>query len=169
MAKATKVTTTRTTRSGATKKDTKSDSKVIKKVTKTAKATKVATTKATTKTPKAPVPPKVKATKKTQAKETKAATNDKLLEVCLLLDCTGSMSSWIQRSKDTLKGIIKSVQEDYAGLKVLVSFVGYRDVQDHPRFEIFEFSDDLDAATAFIAKMQATGGGDTPEDVQGGL
>jgi hypothetical protein len=47
------------------------------------------------------------------------------------------MASWIERSKNTLKGIIKSVQEDYAGLKVFVSFVGYRDVQDKPRFEIF--------------------------------
>jgi hypothetical protein len=28
------------------------------------------------------------------------------LEVCLLMDCTGSMGSWIERSKNTLKGII---------------------------------------------------------------
>jgi hypothetical protein len=38
------------------------------------------------------------------------------------------MSSWIQRSKETLKGIIENVKKDYAGLKVRVSFVGYRDV-----------------------------------------
>ena len=50
-----------------------------------------------------------------------------------------------------------------------VSFVGYRDVADKPRFEIFEFSEDLDACAKFIGTMRATGGGDTPEDVQGGL
>ena len=36
----------------------------------------------------------------------------KTLEVCLLLDCTGSMSSWIQRSKDTLAGIIKNIKSE---------------------------------------------------------
>lgn len=50
-----------------------------------------------------------------------------------------------------------------------VCFIGYRDVQDKPRFEIFQFSEDLDACIKFITTMRAMGGGDTPEDVQGGL
>ena len=85
------------------------------------------------------------------------------------MDCTGSMGSWIERSKNTLKGIIQSVKTDYENLNVKVSFVGYRDVQDKNRFDVFEFSEDLDAVTKFIAKMSANGGGDAPEDVQGGL
>ena len=32
--------------------------------------------------------------------------NEKTLDMCLVLDCTGSMYNWIQRSKDTLKDII---------------------------------------------------------------
>lgn len=85
------------------------------------------------------------------------------------MDCTGSMGSWIERSKNTLKGIIQSVKTDYENLNVKVSFVGYRDVQDKNRFDVFDFSEDLDAVTKFIAKMAANGGGDAPEDVQGGL
>ena len=50
-----------------------------------------------------------------------------------------------------------------------VCFIGYRDIQDKPRFEIFKFSEDLDAAVKFISGMNAMGGGDAPEDVQGGL
>lgn len=42
---------------------------------------------------KAPVAPKKKVTNK---------VIKKTLELCLILDCTGSMGSWIQRSKDTL-------------------------------------------------------------------
>ena len=38
-------------------------------------------------------------------KESKAS-NERTLDLCLLLDCTSSMHSWIQRSKDTLKTII---------------------------------------------------------------
>jgi len=91
-----------------------------------------------------------------------------MLDVCLMLDCTGSMASWIERSKNTLADIIKNLKKDYAGLKVRVSFVGYRDIGDGAkRFDIFEFSENLDACTRFIAKQQATGGADIPEDVQG--
>jgi len=47
--------------------------------------------------------------------------------------------------------------------------VGYRDVQDHPRFSIHEFSDDLEKVKNYISGVQASGGGDFPEDVQGGF
>jgi hypothetical protein len=99
---------------------------------KTSDVKKVTVTKATK---KAPVVKKVNAKsnkpvpKKTERSTTaKENTSAKTLEVCLLLDETGSMASWIQRSKETLKGIIENVKKDYAGLKVRVSFVGYRDV-----------------------------------------
>ena len=55
--------------------------------------------------------------------------------MCLMLDCTGSMCSWIQRSKETLTGIIKNVKDEHAGLTVRVAFVGYRDIGDTNRFE----------------------------------
>ena len=42
---------------------------------------------------KVPVAPK---------KSTKPRSGAKCLDLCLILDCTGSMCSWIQRSKDTL-------------------------------------------------------------------
>ena len=34
----------------------------------------------------------------------------KTLELCLILDCTGSMASWIERSKNTLREIIDHVK-----------------------------------------------------------
>jgi hypothetical protein len=36
------------------------------------------------------------------------------------------------------------VQAGYAGLKVRVCFIGYRDHGDIPMFEIHEFTDDLE-------------------------
>lgn len=50
-----------------------------------------------------------------------------------------------------------------------VCFVGYRDIKDHPRFSIKEFSEDLDDVKKFISSVNASGGGDFPEDVQGGF
>lgn len=77
----------------------------------------------------------IKKAEKSSAKKTdvKAAAKSsskgasKLLELGLLLDCTSSMSTWIERSKKTLQEIISNVVESCDGLKVRVCFVGYRD------------------------------------------
>jgi hypothetical protein len=142
---------TKTTKRTSTKTSTvRTSARISKRLNGTGKTSKVAATKKTI------VGKKVNAkSNRPEPKKTSRAPTSvqaKSLEVCLLLDCTASMSSWIQRSKDTLAGIIQNVKNDYAGLKVRVSFVGYRDIQDRPRFEILEFSEDLDACTKFIAK-----------------
>merc|ERR1712013_479335 len=110
---------------------------------------------------KEPVKPKTAAQKPKQGA--------KILDLCLVLDCTASMGSWIQRSKDTLKTIIENVKSGNPTLTVRASFVGYRDITDHNRFNIIDFTEDLDAVKNFISKMQADGGADFPEDVQGGF
>jgi len=94
------------------------------------------------------------------------------LELALLMDCTGSMSSWITKAKETLKEIIDNVIEECkeeGNLKVRVSFVGYRDIKDRTRFEVKPFTDNLDEMKKFINSCQADGGADAPEDMQGGL
>ena len=93
-----------------------------------------------------------------ELKKNASSKGGKKLDLCLLLDCTGSMASWIQRSKDTLNEIIDTVKANNPGLFVRVSFVGYRDIKDHPRFSIQEFSDDLQAVKKFIATVNASGG-----------
>lgn len=58
---------------------------------------------------------------------------DPTLELGILMDCTSSMHSWIQKAKETIKEIIdkviKECEED-GSLKCRVSFVGYRDIGD---------------------------------------
>ena len=121
---------------------------------------------------KAAAPPKEKAPAKTKAiekeekpaasakkapakKEAKAEPQGDLLEVCLLLDTTSSMSSWIERSKQTLKGIVEGIQNSNDGLKARVAFVGYRDIKDVPRFETLDFTSDLDLVTEKISAQRA--------------
>ena len=84
-----------------------------------------------------------------------AAVGPKKLDLCLLLDCTASMGSWIQRSKDTLCTIIDSVKTTHTDLAVRVSFVGYRDIMLRERFVIKDFSEDLEEVKSFIAKVDA--------------
>jgi hypothetical protein len=150
------------TRATATKKVTKTSKPASKTITKTATTKK--TPKTATKTPVAPK--KVESAKTKKANEKTAAPDkDQTLDLCLLMDCTSSMYSWIARSKDTLKEIIDTVKSQNTGLKVRVSFVGYRDIKDSQRFTIQEFTEDIELVKDFISKTQATGGGDMPEDV----
>ena len=97
---------------------------------------------------------------------------DPTLELSLLLDCTSSMCSWIEKAKKTLKEIIdraiKECEED-GNLKCRVSFVGYRDINDHRRFELKPFTDNIEEVMNFISTVNASGGADEPEDMQGGL
>lgn len=94
------------------------------------------------------------------------------LEIALLMDCTGSMQSWINKAKETLNEIIDKVVEECkeeGNLKVRVSFVGYRDIKEKERFRVMPFTEDINAIKEFINNTNADGGADAPEDVQGGL
>ena len=64
--------------------------------------------------------------------------------------------------------MVKECEED-GSLKCRVSFIGYRDVKDNRRFEVLPFDDNIDSVKKFITGVRAEGGGDMPEDMQGGL
>jgi len=64
--------------------------------------------------------------------------------------------------------VVEECKEE-GNLKVRVCFVGYRDIKDHQRFTIKEFTDDIASVREFINGTLAQGGADTPEDLQGGL
>ena len=92
------------------------------------------------------------------------------LDIMFIMDCTGSMSAWIEASKKELKNIITCIQEQYQGIKVRISFVAYRDFCDKDlHYGIKEFSSDIESVKDFITKQCAYGGGDECEDVAGGL
>ena len=56
-------------------------------------------------------------------------------------------------------------------LDMRVSIVAYRDhcSPEKERLELQPFSRDVNESEAFLAQLKAAGGGDAPEDVQGGL
>jgi len=96
-------------------------------------------------------------------------TPEKILDLCLIMDCTGSMSSWMSHCKDTLGSVIDDTIQKDPDCKVRVSFVGYRDFCDERIFAIHDFSYNSAAVKSFMNGESASGGGDAPEDIQGGL
>ena len=91
------------------------------------------------------------------------------LDIMFICDCTGSMDPWILAVKNELKNIISYIIENNQFVKIKMSFLGYRDIKDDKRFEIKDFTDDFESLENFISEIEATGGGDIPEDIAGAL
>jgi hypothetical protein len=96
---------------------------------------------------------------------------DVSVDVCFLLDCTGSMGSWMAAAKDHLAGIMQGLRTETGVGAIRVAFVGYRDYRDPDRVAVTDFEPLKNCASvaAAIAREQASGGADEPEDVACGL
>ena len=91
------------------------------------------------------------------------------LDLMFLVDCTGSMSPWINQVKKELSTIMTYITTNNPFADIKISFVGYRDIRDFTRFEIQDFTSDITSLEQFISKVIAMGGNDTPEDIAGAL
>jgi hypothetical protein len=93
------------------------------------------------------------------------------IDLCFLMDCTSSMHSWLVQAKEKLFAVQDEAHKIDPGCSLRVAFVGYRDIKDATRFEVFDFHEaaDFAALKTKIGNVKATGGADAPEDVAGGL
>lgn len=90
------------------------------------------------------------------------------IDVCFLVDCTGTMSKHLASLRQHLTDIVKTLSSR-ANL-VRVAFVGYRDVDDEEPFCIVSFSSSIPKVIQFLDTVRTCGGGgDAAEDVFGGL
>ena len=97
-------------------------------------------------------------------------SSSKNVDVAFLIDCTSSMEPYIQETKRQINSLLLQVQGYFGGSTLRAAFVGYRDFCDgDERLEVLQLTDDLAELQDFVALVEASGGGDTPEDVLGGL
>lgn len=100
------------------------------------------------------------------------------VDLCFVVDCTGSMGSEIRAAKDTILNLVEVIKYEVsvqsgaeAGLRL--ACVAYRDHCDGARrLQQISFKEDAkgyEEVRMFIENQQASGGGDAPEDVFGGL
>lgn len=89
------------------------------------------------------------------------------VDLAVMLDCTGSMGSFIHMCQNKIKIIISQVNESYCKSEIRISIIAYRDINDKKRFEILPFTLSPNEAKSFLDKLKANGGEDTPEDVNG--
>ena len=103
-------------------------------------------------------------TKKPAAKQTARE-----MEVCFVLDTTGSMSSLIQGAKDKIWSIANELATLKPAPKIKFGLIAYRDRKDAYVTKVFDLSDDIDAIYDHLMGFKADGGGDTPESVNQAL
>jgi len=91
------------------------------------------------------------------------------IDLCIAMDCTGSMGSWIAKTKQEALNIAASIIDRFPSLSFHCSFVGYRDIGDKTRYLISGFSNGCKAMQDFLGNVTADGGADGPEDILGAL
>ena len=92
------------------------------------------------------------------------------VDLCFLVDCTGSMAPCIEAVKSKIHTFVNQVKMIYPDLKIRLSFVGYRDVDlGADRFAILPFTDSLSDFESFVRGVSPIANGDPCEDVFGGI
>jgi uncharacterized protein YegL len=91
------------------------------------------------------------------------------IDVVFVLDTTGSMSGLIEGAKQKIFSIASRISQGRPTPQLRVGLVAYRDVGDEYVTKRFDLTEDLDGIFTHLRKLQADGGGDTPEHVGRGL
>jgi Mg-chelatase subunit ChlD len=91
------------------------------------------------------------------------------IEVCFVLDTTGSMSGLIDGAKQKIWSIANEMVRAKPSPDLRLGLVAYRDRGDEYVTRCFDLTNDIDAVYGQLQSFQAAGGGDTPESVNQAL
>ena len=91
------------------------------------------------------------------------------VEVCFVLDTTGSMGGLIEGAKQKIWSIANEMVSAKPAPDLKVGLIGYRDRGDEYVVKSFKLTDDIDSIYARLREFKADGGGDTPESVNEAL
>src|SRR5512137_676710 len=91
------------------------------------------------------------------------------LEVCFVLDTTGSMGGLIEGAKQKIWAIANQMISAKPTPELRLGLVAYRDRRDQYVTKTFDLSNDIDAIYGHLQSFQAAGGGDEPESVNEAL
>lgn len=91
------------------------------------------------------------------------------IEVCFVLDTTGSMSGLIEGAKQKIWSIANAMISAKPTPELKLGLIGYRDKGDAYVVKSFPLTDDIDAIYGNLRGFSAEGGGDGPESVNEAL
>ena len=85
------------------------------------------------------------------------------LDLVFLVDATGSMGDEIAKLKTSMRAMSQQISQLPGQPDICYGLVAYRDRGDVFLTRTHDFTDDLGAFQQMLARVQAAGGGDTPE------
>jgi hypothetical protein len=91
----------------------------------------------------------------------------RIVDLAFVLDTTGSMSEEIAAVKSTIQKVAKVLSTEQTTVRV--GLVEYKDRQDAFVTKVYPFATDLAGFAQRVSQISASGGGDTPEDMNAGL
>jgi len=91
------------------------------------------------------------------------------IEVCFVLDTTGSMGGLLEGAKQKIWSIANEMVSAKPTPELKLGLIGYRDHGDEYVTKTFNLTDDIDAIYGHLREFKADGGGDTPESVNEAL
>jgi Mg-chelatase subunit ChlD len=91
------------------------------------------------------------------------------VEVVFVLDTTGSMADLIDGAKRKIWSIANTIVDNNPDAEVAMSLVAYRDRDDEYVVLPTPLSNDIQGLYGDLTRLQADGGGDTPESVNAAL
>jgi hypothetical protein len=91
-------------------------------------------------------------------------------DLLFLIDTTASMMGHINAAKEQVRSIVNDIGVAFLNeAEVRMAVVGYKDHMDNPNIQFLDFTPSADQVRSFLDGLSATGGGDAPEDVLGGI
>lgn len=97
----------------------------------------------------------------------RAPLGNRVIDLAFVLDTTGSMAEEIAAVKSTIQKVAKVLAAEQTTVRV--GLVEYKDRQDPFVTKVYPFSTDLPGFAQQVSQINASGGGDTPEDMNAGL
>lgn len=91
----------------------------------------------------------------------------KSVDLAFVLDTTGSMGEEIASVKTTIQKVADALRGSQ--IQIRIGLVEYKDRTDPFDTKVYPLSSDLVAFSKKVAAIEASGGGDTPEDMNAGL
>ena len=98
--------------------------------------------------------------------DTTKKDGNKDFDLLFLVDATGSMGSYIISAKEETKNISSELRKQHPDRNFQYGYIFYRDPIDSSSdiHEVIDLTDDVNSIPEKIGKIDATGGGDMPED-----
>ena len=116
---------------------------------------------------------KIKLRRKEIAQLMRLIKKAQVVDLCFLVDATGSMGAYIKEVKESIRSLARELSSKHESLQLNLAFVAYRDHCDagtsYGQFQILDFTKSVEEFEDFVGSVSANGGGDGPEDIFGGF